>query len=318
MNVVDLILIVIILLSVFSGYRKGFIVGSANLLTWAGSLLAGFLFYPYLASLFQKYIPALGVWTLPLSFILVIVFARIALSLLLSPLLQQTGAEVHGHGINKFLGIIPGFVNGLFNAIIIAALLLATPLFRVLSAEAKNSRLANKFVVPAEWLEDKLSPVFSKAVDRSLNNLMIEPKSNESVTLDFKVAHPAIRSDLEAQMLDLVNKERLQHRLPPLKADPELTAVARAHSRDMFVRGYFAHVDPDGKDPFDRIKEAKIKFLSAGENLALAPTLIVAHNGLMNSPGHRANILQPSFGRVGIGILDGGIYGIMVTQNFRN
>jgi len=44
----------------------------------------------------------------------------------------------------------------------------------------------------------------------------------------------------------------------------------------------------------------------------------IAHAGLMNSPGHRANILRPQFGRVGIGIMDGGVHGLMVTQNFRN
>ena len=56
----------------------------------------------------------------------------------------------------------------------------------------------------------------------------------------------------------------------------------------------------------------------AGENLALAQTLRIAHKGLMNSPGHRANILHKSFGRLGIGILSGDMHGIMVTQAFRN
>ena len=59
-------------------------------------------------------------------------------------------------------------------------------------------------------------------------------------------------------------------------------------------------------------------YLSAGENLALAPTLHSAHTGLMHSPGHRANILRPQFGRLGIGILDAGRHGLMVTQEFRN
>ena len=78
------------------------------------------------------------------------------------------------------------------------------------------------------------------------------------------------------------------------------------------------HITPEGKAPSDRIRAAKVPFITAGENLALAQTLGIAHNGLMNSPGHRANILHPAFRRVGIGILDGGPYGIMVTQNFRN
>jgi uncharacterized protein YkwD len=64
--------------------------------------------------------------------------------------------------------------------------------------------------------------------------------------------------------------------------------------------------------------QAGVQFRTAGENLALAPTVRVAHTGLMNSPGHRANILRPAFGRLGIGIVDGGYRGIMVSQEFRN
>ena len=86
----------------------------------------------------------------------------------------------------------------------------------------------------------------------------------------------------------------------------------------MFARGYFAHDTPEGRDPFDRMRAAEVRFLTAGENLALARSVQIAHTGLMNSPGHRANILRPEFGRVGIGIMDGGMRGLMVTQNFRN
>ena len=94
--------------------------------------------------------------------------------------------------------------------------------------------------------------------------------------------------------------------------------MARRHSADMFARGYFAHDTPEGLDPFARMREAHVRYLTAGENLALAPTLLVAHSGLMNSPGHRANILHPQFGRLGIGIMDGGIRGLMVSQEFRD
>jgi uncharacterized protein YkwD len=94
--------------------------------------------------------------------------------------------------------------------------------------------------------------------------------------------------------------------------------VARAHSKDMFVKSYFSHINKDNESPAQRARNAGVRFITAGENLALAPTLKLAHEGLMNSPGHRANILRRSFGRVGIGILDGGKHGLMVTQNFRN
>jgi len=119
-------------------------------------------------------------------------------------------------------------------------------------------------------------------------------------------------------MLQMINAERQKRGLKTLVADPEMLQVARAHSQDMFAKGYFAHDDLDGKDPFDRMRAANIHFGTAGENLALAQTVEIAHVNLMNSPGHRANILNPSFGRVGIGILDGGFYGLMISQEFRN
>ena len=97
-----------------------------------------------------------------------------------------------------------------------------------------------------------------------------------------------------------------------------MAAVARLHSTDMFARGYFSHVTPDGKTLTDRVRARGVPFLTAGENLELGTTLEICHEGLMKSPGHRANILHPSFGRLGIGVLDGGKRGLMITQNFRN
>src|SRR5204862_6882910 len=116
----------------------------------------------------------------------------------------------------------------------------------------------------------------------------------------------------------LINQERTSQGLRAIEADPELTQVAGGHSADMFEGGYFSHNTPEGEDSFERMKDSGVKFRTAGENLALAPTLQIAHTGLMNSPGHRANILNPQFGRVGIGILAGGRHGLMVSQEFRN
>ncbi len=63
---------------------------------------------------------------------------------------------------------------------------------------------------------------------------------------------------------------------------------------------------PTARGPFDRCAMMEFRFTNAGENIALAPTLDIAHSGLMHSPGHRANILRPEFGRLGSGIVDGG------------
>ena len=84
----------------------------------------------------------------------------------------------------------------------------------------------------------------------------------------------------------------------------------------MFNKSYFSHYTPDGKSPFDRMKAAGVQYLTAGENLAYAPNVEIAHQGLMNSPGHRENILRPEFGKLGVGVIDGGLSGEMFCQEF--
>lgn len=318
MNYVDIILLLVIALAVWGGWKKGFILGSINLLVWIGSLLAGFFFYQYLGNFLKTSFPSLGVWTLPLAFLSVIIFSRIVLGLVFNFILKRTPQETHAHGINRFFGIIPGIVNGVIYATILAALLLSVPLMNPISAKTKESFLADRLALNIGWLDDQLAPIFDEAVRKSLSRTTIEPKSDETVSLNFSVKDARPRSDLEMEMLRLVNEERIKRGLKALKFDPQLVPVARAHSQDMFARSYFSHYTPEGKDPFDRMKSAGIKYYTAGENLALGPTLKICHEGLMNSPGHRANILNPSYGRMGIGILDGGSYGLMISQEFRN
>jgi uncharacterized protein YkwD len=318
MNWVDVALIVIVILAMWAGWQKGFILGIVDLCVWIGSMLAGFFCYKYFAEFFQHAFPSLGVWTLPLAFIITIILARILLAFIFNRLLRATPYEAHQHGANHALGLLPGLVNGFLYATIIAALLLALPLSNSISAQTKASQLAGRLASGVEWLDDKLSPIFGEATRQTLNKLTIEPESDEMVELHYTVEDPTPRPDLEAKMLQLVNEERTKRGLQALKPDPELTAVARAHSKDMFARGYFSHYTPEGKDPFDRMKAVNISFLAAGENLALGQTLSICHQGLMNSPGHRANILRPNYGRLGIGILDGGFHGLMISQEFRN
>jgi uncharacterized protein YkwD/uncharacterized membrane protein required for colicin V production len=119
----------------------------------------------------------------------------------------------------------------------------------------------------------------------------------------------------EQAIFDLVNTERSKNGLGELSVHLEVREVARAHSADMYQRGYFCHVNPDGEDPFDRMAERGVRFTHAAENLALAPSVQMAHQGLMNSPSHRANILEREFTDVGVGVYEGP-YGLMVTQNF--
>lgn len=316
MNWIDLVLLLIILLAAWAGYKRGFILGSLELLSWLGSLAAAFFLYQYLAVVLQKVIPSLGVWTMPLAFLIVLIILRILFSMAVTAILRMTHRDAHSTTANRALGILPGLVNGCIYAVIISALLLVLPLSDGLSASARDSRIANEFGNQVAWLDETLAPVFDEAVRKSMTKMTIE--SNETVKLNFTVQNAKPRPDLEAKMLEMVNEERAREGLQPLAADTALTRVARMHSQDMFARGYFAHMSPEGTTPSDRVRAAGIRYLITGENLALGPTLKICHTGLMNSPGHRANILHKSYGRVGIGILDGGLRGLMVSQEFKN
>ena len=318
-NAIDLLLLAVIILSLINGYRRGFVHGVIDLAGWVLSLVAGLRYYqPVSRWLGANFDLWSEVWDQPIAFVLIGVLVSIAVHLVGHALLVRLPKDIQERRVNQIFGLLPGLVNGFIVAAVLSALLLAVPLSEGLSERTRDSAIADRLAVYAERLESQLRPVFAEAIGRTLNLLTVRPDSDERVTLPFKVATTRPRPDLEKRMLDLVNQERAAAGLPPLAADPEMTEVARRHSADMFARGYFAHDTPEGTTPFDRMRQANVSFLTAGENLALAPTLQVAHTGLMNSPGHRANILRPQFGRVGIGIMDGGMRGLMVSQEFRN
>ncbi|MEU0387865.1 CAP domain-containing protein [Streptomyces chartreusis] len=120
-----------------------------------------------------------------------------------------------------------------------------------------------------------------------------------------------------AAVTDLTNRERARAGLPPLAADPLLTAAAQAHSADMVARDFYSHTAPGGSQPWDRAAAAGSTRCSIGENIACgqrSPAEVV--EGWMNSPGHRANILKPGFTHLGVGFAGGGHAGTYWTQLF--
>ena len=84
----------------------------------------------------------------------------------------------------------------------------------------------------------------------------------------------------------------------------------------MIDKNYFDHTSPTYGSPFQMMSKHGVTYNYAGENLAGAPSVDIAHTNLMNSPGHRANILSPNYNYVGIGVKDGGPYGKMFVQEF--
>ncbi|WP_353947542.1 CAP domain-containing protein [Sporolactobacillus sp. Y61] len=122
----------------------------------------------------------------------------------------------------------------------------------------------------------------------------------------------------EKKVVELTNQERTKAGLAPLKSgNAQLAKMARAKSQDMRDRNYFDHQSPTYGSPFDMMKKYGINYRAAGENIAAGqktPEEVV--QGWMNSPGHRANILNANFTTIGVGFVEGGSYGTYWTQEF--
>lgn len=107
---------------------------------------------------------------------------------------------------------------------------------------------------------------------------------------------------LEQEMLGLVNQERQARGLAPLTLSPALSEVARRYAGQMIKGDFFAHQDPQGKGMVERVQAAGLGYQRLAENLSYAPDLATSHHGLMESPGHRRNLLSPDVTEAGIGI----------------
>lgn len=123
-------------------------------------------------------------------------------------------------------------------------------------------------------------------------------------------------SALEAQMVDLINAERAKAGVAPLTINTKVTEVARAKSKDMIDKGYFSHTSPTYGSPFDMLKSFGVSYRTAGENIAMNRSMTSAHTALMNSQGHRQNILNASYKSIGVGIVTNASGYLYITQMF--
>jgi uncharacterized protein YkwD len=132
----------------------------------------------------------------------------------------------------------------------------------------------------------------------------------------------------ELQMFQLLNNDRTAlaqapeagAHATPLQWDPKLAAVARKHSQELAASGAFSHASADGTQPSVRLSKGGVQWVSMGENLAMDQTVVRAEAMLMNEPkfqeNHRANIVNPTFTKVGVGIAAGPDGTLYITQEF--
>jgi hypothetical protein len=147
---------------------------------------------------------------------------------------------------------------------------------------------------------------------------------NQSILRSLSTLKPGIlgySSEITAtKVIDFTNQERSKLGLPTLTLNPTLSQSASLKAQDMFANNYWAHTSPSGKSPWDFFKSVNYRYSIAGENLAkdFYDTDSVMR-AWMNSPTHRANIVNTKFKEIGIGVVNGVLNGVettLVVQHF--
>lgn len=321
MNIVDLVIILVLAFYIIEGASSGFINSMLDLAAFIISFVSGLLFYSFFGKLIAVNFAIPAGFSNAIGFFIAAFTAEIVASLFLKSFLPKSGffkkAEKLPGVLDGFLGGSSSLISGLLLVAFLLTMAVSLPLSPFIKKAVSQSQIAKSLTGSTQGLAKTINNVFGGAVNESLTFLTVEPRGNESVPLNFRTQDVKVDEQAEAEMLSEVNKERTSRGIRRLeKGSQALTNVARAHCEDMFRRGYFSHYSPEGLSPFDRMTNGGVTFSFAGENLALAPNTSLAMQGLMQSPGHKENILQANFGHVGIGVIDGGIYGQMFCQEF--
>jgi uncharacterized protein YkwD len=334
-TIVDGAVILFVLLVAWNGYRTGFLIEVAGLARIAAAVFAAARFYSIPAAWLSANTQLPLALANLIGFIAVFVVTQVLVSIVYAFTVYPAVNFLHRvpglGGIDRVLGIVPAAVQALFWAALALTALLLLPTSAQVRTQITQSALGNALVVDLSSLEPKLQALLGNAAQSTLlyltppatpteGNVQLHFPPDLRLTTDAP-AEQTMVAYVNAQrtqrgLAAYVNAQRTQRGLAALRSDPTLTAVARAHSTDMFRRSYFSHNTPDGLTPFDRMHAAGITYTSAGENIAYAPNVNIADTGLMNSPEHRANILNPLFTRLGVGIVSGGLFEEMFTQDF--
>jgi uncharacterized protein YkwD len=325
LNWLDWLILGLLLISALDGTRRGLLLGTLDLLAAAIAVVVALVAERPLGDWLTSALPSVSPALAHLAvFLAVLIGVQVVVGATFGRLVFAVARGIAATPLgwlDRLLGLAPGAIRGLITLSLFLLPFALVPWFPSVSQAVEQSAVGSRMVSAALELMPVVQTSLGRDLEGGLIGLVVAPPDAEGETtrplpLGPPVGDLAPDPDTEQRMLDLVNAERSRAGLRPLAADEKLRQVARGHSLEMFQQDYFSHSSPTAGSPFDRMHAAGIQFTVAGENLAFAPNVEVAHQGLMNSPGHRANILRREFGRVGIGVIRSAAQGSMFSQEF--
>lgn len=315
-NIFDYVVIAVLLIYIFEDISFGIIPAGIGFVSTLCAFFLGIIFYPFFSEFIVKNFSLTKGFSDAISFLFVTGAGFILVSTIFNFFRRRYIFLVFPKIANMAGGAFFGVLSYFFIASFAVALLLSFPVSETIKDSIRQSVSGRFFFTRTQGIESAVRKIFGGAIEETINFLTIKPGSNESIRLNFSTRSYKIDEKSQNKMLEMINEERRKKNLGEIVRDEKLLQVAQEHAKDMLERGYFSHYTPEGLSPFDRMEMANIPFQSAGENLAFAPDVQIAMDGLMKSPGHKQNILSPNFKKGGIGVIDAGIFGKMFVQEF--
>ncbi len=320
LNWVDYVIIIFLLYETYQGWEEGLIYLATSFFAFALALWLAIVSNGMVSAFLVNKFGIASTWSSVIAYVGVAFMTHLFISQLLLLGISRLPDNVVHSKYTNWLGAIVSILNGIVIAALLLLVALALPFRGTVKTDIQQSTIGRIIVDAARQYGGPISSVIDQAGQAATKFITIDPGSTETIKLDVAPKASELKVDVvdERTMVNMVNAERIAAGVQPVTATDALTTEARDHSSDMFLRRYFSHITPEGKGPGDRLTAAGISFTAAGENLAYAPTVEQAHTGLMNSPEHKKNILDPEFHQIGIGIISTDSFGIMVTQDFTN
>jgi len=318
LNAIDAVVLGLVVVATWMGFRAGLVATLYSLASWILATAAAIAFAGPVSSVVETFARLPRPVATSVAFVAVIVIVEALFSITgyvairpIVALIRRTPMS----GADRALGVIPAIARSIFIVAVAILAIEALPVASEFKAAVETSRSGRIVGEQVTAVQPQIAALTSQLGGSPLLVTKIGEDETERLDLpDGLVLEPDPVA--ERQLFELVQGERRDRGLPDLLWDERLVPVARAHSEEMFKLKYFSHESPIAGSPFDRLKAAGITYARAGENLAYAQSVAVAHRALMDSPGHRENILRPEFTRIGIGVISAGAYGRMVTQLF--
>ena len=314
-NYIDLLIVLVLAYFAWRSWHSRFAHVLADFSSFTISLLLALSFYQQGADFLIRHFSIAKTIASAVGFLVIAVLSETVLGVFFESIAKRLKFTNKTAPVS-LLRVVLGVMEGLVLVAFIVLLTIALPIRPSVKNDLSASKIGGVLIEKGARYERMLDRIFGDAVSETISYLTIDPNRNTTVSLQTEVVKLSEDTTSEREMVTLINFERRNAGLPELLTREELIPIAREHARDMWNRKYFSHYSPEGEDVGDRLDSVGMNYFFAGENLALAPTTQIAHKGLMDSKGHRENILSEDFKQVGVGVIDNGFYGKMFVQIF--